>query len=113
MLAGNRIGVLHTSNVAEVKEGSLSASWVFQQNNVTQLALAGTRVGVARTDNVVSVKEGALNASWKAVRTSPATYALALETNGVAVIGTDGAGFANRGAVDGPLTAFPTVANPA
>ena len=113
VLAGNRIGVLHTNNTAAVKEGGLSANWVNQHTNVTQLALAGTRIGVARTDNIVSVKEGALNASWKPVRTTPATYAFALETNGVAVIGTDGAGFANRGAVDGPLTAYPTVANPA
>ena len=112
VLSGNRIGVLRTDNVASVKEGGLSADWVRQHDKVTHLALAGTRIGVARTDNIVSVKEGALNALWKPVRTSPATYAFALETNGVAVIGTDGAGFANRGAVNGPLTAFPTAADP-
>ena len=64
-----RVAVLRANGEALVKEGGLSAGWITEHTEVTQVALSGNRIAVLRANGEALVKEGGLSAGWITVHT--------------------------------------------
>ncbi len=102
VLGGNRIGVLTTDGVANVKDGGLSAAWVKQYQRVKQVVLAGDRIGVLTEDGTALVKEGGLSAFWTTQYTG--VKQLVLDGDRIGVLTTAGAALVKEGGLKAAWT---------
>jgi len=100
VVAGDRIGVVTIGGSAHVKEGSVSASWVDENDGVAQLTLGGDRIGIRTTAGSAYVKEGSLSAAW--VHELDGVEQIALDGDRVRVLNTAAQVYVKEGAAYTP-----------
>ena len=84
-----------TNGEALVKEGGLSAGWITEHTDVTQVALSGNRIAVLRANGEALVKEGGLSAGWITEHTD--VIQVALSGNRIAVLRKNGEALVKEG----------------
>ena len=95
LLAATRISVLRANGDALVKEGSLSAGWITEHTQVSQVALSGNRIAVLRTSGEALVKEGGLSTAWTSEHTD--VKQVALSGNRIGVLRGNGEALVKEG----------------